>query len=262
MLEKPTPALLSKIIYHNLNGTPFNEQWEYHSVIEKLNFLEKLTRLDIGYAAHQCAHFSVAPQESHAIAVKQIGRYLKDTKDKGHIFDPTDYSFEVYADANHAGNWHFEGCEDDIATAKSRTGYVIKYAGCPIVWHSKLQTKIALSSTEAEYICLSESLHNAIPMMQLIKEIQDRGFKVPTSTPLVHCRIFEDNAGDLELTLILKLRAYTKHLNIKAYHFRPWVQRGLIITHHINILEQSADLATKPLGKSDFKQHHFALMGW
>jgi hypothetical protein len=159
------------------------------------------------------------------VTVKRIGRYLKGTKDKGLILDPKDSSFEVYADADHAGNWRFEGCEDDITTSKSRTGYVIKYAGCPVVWHSKLQTEIALSSTEAGYICLSEFLRDAIPMTQLITEIQGRGFKVPTSTPVVHCRLFEDNTGALELARIPKLRARTKHLNIKAHHFRSWVQR-------------------------------------
>jgi hypothetical protein len=261
-LEKPTPALSSKIIHRDLEGAPFNERWEYRSVIGKLNFLEKSTRLDIGYAAHQCARFSVAPRESHAIAVKRIGRYLKGTKDKGLILDPKDYSFEVFADADHAGNWRFEDCADDIATAKSRTGYVIKYAGCPVVWHSKLQTEVALSSTEAEYICLSESLRDTIPMMQLIKEIQDRGFEVPTSTPVVHCRLFEDNSGALELARIPKLRARTKHMNIKAHHFRSWVQRGLITIHHINTLEQPADLATKPLAEEDFKRHRLTLMGW
>jgi hypothetical protein len=161
--------------------------------------LEKSTRLDIGYATHQCARFSIDPKESHAIAVKRIGRYLKGTRDQGLILDPKDYSFEVFADADHSGNWKFNESADDIATAKSRTGYIIKYAGCPVVWHSKLQTEIALSSTEAEYVCLSESLRDTIPMMQLIKEIQDRGFKVPTTTPAIHCRLFEDNSGALEL---------------------------------------------------------------
>jgi hypothetical protein len=45
-LEKPTPALSSsKIIHRDLEGAPFNERWEYRSVIGKLNFLEKSTRL-------------------------------------------------------------------------------------------------------------------------------------------------------------------------------------------------------------------------
>ncbi len=227
-----------------------------------LNFLEKSTRLDIGYATHQCARFSIDPKESHAIVVKRIGRYLKGTRDQGLILDPKDYSFEVFADADHSGNWKFNESADDIATAKSRTGYIIKYVGCPVVWHSKLQTEIALSSTEAEYVCLSESLRDTIPMMQLIKEIQDRGFKVPTTTPAIHCRLFEDNSGALELARVPKLRSRTKHMNLKYHHFRSFVQRRLITIHHIDTLEQPADVMTKPLGEDDFKRHRFTLMGW
>ena len=262
-LSKPTPALSSKIIGREVDGKPFNERWEYRSVIGKLNFLEKSARLDIGYATHQCARFSIDPKESHTVAVKRIGRYLKGASNEGLILDPKDYSFEVFADdADHSGNWKFGESTDDEATAKSRTGYIIKYAECPVVWHSKLQTEIALSSTETEYVCLSESLRDTIPMMQFIKEIQDREFKVPTTTPVVHCRLFEDNLGALDLARVPKLRSRIKHMNLKYHHFRSFVRKALISIHHIGTLEQPANVMTKPLGEEDFKRHRFTLMGW
>ena len=71
----------------------------YRSVIGKLNFLEKSTRGDISYPVHQCARFASDPRESHAEAVKRIGRYLMGTKDKGVILDPKVNSFECYVDA-------------------------------------------------------------------------------------------------------------------------------------------------------------------
>jgi hypothetical protein len=70
-VEKPSLALSSKIIGCDLEGKPFKEQWEYRSVIGKLNFLlEKSTRLDLGYAMHQCSQFCTNPKESHATAIK------------------------------------------------------------------------------------------------------------------------------------------------------------------------------------------------
>jgi hypothetical protein len=84
--------------------------------------------------------FNINPKESHAVAVKRICRHLKGTSDKGLFLDPQDYYFEAFADTDHSGNWKFNASADDIATAKSRTGYVIKYTGCPVMWHSKLQT--------------------------------------------------------------------------------------------------------------------------
>jgi hypothetical protein len=108
-VEKPTPVLSTKIIGRDTDGNPFNEKWEYRSVIGKLTFLEKLTRLDLGYSTHQCARFCSDPKESHAIAVKRIGRYLKGSRDKGLILlSSQDYSFKGFVDAeDHSGNWKF-----------------------------------------------------------------------------------------------------------------------------------------------------------
>ena len=76
-------------------------------------------RLDIAYAVHQCAHFSVAPHKSHALAVRQIVRYLLGTKDKGIILDPKGNDFIVWCDANFCGNWNKDTAMSDPVTAKS-----------------------------------------------------------------------------------------------------------------------------------------------
>ena len=61
-------------------------------------------------------------------------------------------SIEVYVYANYAGNLNNDTAEYDTSTAKSISGYVLLYAGCPIIWSSKLQTQVAISITEAEYM--------------------------------------------------------------------------------------------------------------
>jgi hypothetical protein len=80
---KAIPALLSKILQAQTDGPEFNESWHYRSIIGKLNFLEKSTRLDIACAVHLCARFSSNPRYKHGKAIKQIGHYLMGTKDKG-----------------------------------------------------------------------------------------------------------------------------------------------------------------------------------
>jgi hypothetical protein len=110
--------------------------------------LEKSTRPDIVYAVHQCARFASCPTAGHSIAVKHIGRYLLKTKDMGIICTPTDDSVDCYADADFAGNWNSDIAAMDKATARSRSGYVFKYAGGPVTRGSKLQTETALSATE------------------------------------------------------------------------------------------------------------------
>ena len=65
------------------------------------------------------------------------------------MFKPTgDLSeFECYIDADIAGNYTNETCEDPNSI-ESTTGCVIKYSGYPITWFSRLQSKIAFSTTE------------------------------------------------------------------------------------------------------------------
>ena len=108
------------------------------------------------------------PKQSHERAVKHIVRYLLDTKDKGIIYKP-DISkvLECYVDADFAWAW-WDGDHDSPESVLSRTGYVIMYAGCPITWSSKLQTEIALSTTESEYIALSTAMREVIPFLNLM----------------------------------------------------------------------------------------------
>ena len=84
----------------------------------------------------------------------------------------TSKSFEVHADCEFAGNWTKEDAINDPSIAKSQTRYSIKYGGYPVLWVSRLQTKVILSSTESEYAGLSESLQLMIVMMNLLKEIK------------------------------------------------------------------------------------------
>jgi Reverse transcriptase (RNA-dependent DNA polymerase) len=139
---KGVPALSSSILQRDTDGPDFDEHWSYRSVIGKLNFLEKSTRPDIAYAVHQCARFSAHPKASHASAVRQIVRYLAGTPTQGLILSPNEHSFVVWADADFCGNWNKETSVSDIMTAKSRSGYAITYANCPIYGHPNYRRKL------------------------------------------------------------------------------------------------------------------------
>jgi Reverse transcriptase (RNA-dependent DNA polymerase) len=131
-----TPATFECKLHKDMTGDPFAYPWDYRSVIGKMNFLEKSTRGDLAYSVHQCARYMANPMKIHGEAVKRIGRYLLGTRDKGFILRPDpNKSFECYVDADYCGNWNPLATEDP-STAKSRSGYVITYMGCPIVWAS------------------------------------------------------------------------------------------------------------------------------
>jgi len=166
---KPTPAI--SVLHPDHGGCFRTENWNYRSVIGKLNYLAQMTRPDISMAVHNCARFSIAPTYLHEQAVKRIGRYLFATQDKGLIYNPTESgTLDMYVDADFAGTWHkeFSHLRDCVL---SRTGFVILYQGCPIHWGSKLQSEIALSTTEAEYIVLSMAARELIPLCRVLREL-------------------------------------------------------------------------------------------
>jgi hypothetical protein len=187
---------------------------------------------------------------------------LLGTRDQGIICKPNQESLTCYADAGFAGDWLPEIAEKDSSTARSRSGYIIFYAGCPLIWFSKLQTEIALSTTESEYISLSSALREVIPLRRLIQEMQDAGFDMPSGTGKVMCKAFEDNSGAYEMAKSPKLRPRTKHLNIKYHHFRKEVTAGNITIHQVDTKEQLADIFTKPLGTELFAYFRAIIMGW
>ena len=57
------------------------------------------------------------------------------------------------------------------------------FSSCPIVWASKLQSQVVLSTTEAEYIAMSMALRDVIPLMELIKEMRERKFDIVNTQP-------------------------------------------------------------------------------
>ena len=143
----------------------------------------------------------------------------------------------------------------------SRTGYVITYAGCPIIWCSKLQTEIALSTVESEYMALSQSLREVIPLMTLLEEISSV-FPTILNKPKVHCKVWEDNRGCMILASEGKFSPRTKHIAIKYHHFRSKVEDGSISIHPIDTREQTADIFTKPIDESLFIYLRKKLSGW
>ena len=228
-----------------------------------MNYLEKATRSDISFAVHQCARFVSDPKEEHGEAVRWLGRYLKGTRGKGTIMKPMpDRELEVYVDASFCGDWDPTEATNDRDTARSRHGYIINYAGCPLLWKSQLQTEIALSSTESEYTGLSYALRDAIPIMQLLKEMKAMGFPIHTPKARVHCHVFEDNSGALEMARIHKYRPRTKHLNVRLHHFRDYVERKEISIHPINTNDQPADYLTKALNEETLVRHRRTVLGW
>ena len=174
---------------------------------------------------------------------------------------------ECFVDADFAGGFNKERPMNP-RDCLSRTGYVVKFGGCPIIWSSKLQTMIALSTTEAEYMALSKAVREVIYLMNLLDELCEQGVDLVAKQPKVQCRVFEDNVGAIELAKLPKLRPRTKHLAIQYHHFRSWTVKGLngeepkIKVEYIPTTLHEADIMTKPLPRVQFQSLRLRLCGW
>jgi len=112
---------------------------------------------------------------------------------------------------------------------------------------------VALSTTEAEFIAISEGLRSTILLIGLVKEFRDKGVLMLLCQPKIHCRVFEDNNGALELVRTTKFRPRTKHINVKYWQFVDHVMQHNIEILPVDTKEQLAYIFTKPLPKDMFE---------
>jgi len=257
-----TPAEKAALGRH-LDQQAANGFINYASVVGMLLYLGH-SRPDISFATHQCARYTHFPKQAHEDALIRIGRYLKGTLDKGLILKPSkNFKIDCYPDADFAGLWTRDDKQDPHCV-RSRTGYVINLADCPVLWKSKLQTEIALSTMEAEYVALSASCKELFPLIDLTKELTTAiGLDLKATTEM-HIKIHEDNVGALTLGKLepRRMTPRSKHYAIKYHWFREQIGPRHIELVHISSDRQLGDLFTKGLDRIIFQRLRKQLMGW
>lgn len=256
---RPTPVT-KPLLNNDIEGEPRKQKWNYRKVIGMLTYLQGTTRPDTAMVVHQCARFSIDPKLSHEKAVKRIARYLLGNKERGIQFRPDkSKGIQCYVDTDFAGGWNKDD-PNNAQSALSRTGYIVFYAGCPMLWTSRMQTEIALSTTEYEYIACSTALRDVISLMHLLKDI-DLIFPVRQAKPEIHCNVYEDNESCIAMAKNRQFSPRTKHIAIKYHHFRKYVGAQITIKS-IDTKQQTADLLTKPLEASAFQYLRNKMSGW
>ena len=259
---KFTPAE-AKPLVKDADGEPALGEFSYSSIVGMLLYLAGHTRPDIAYAVNCCARYMFCPKRSHELALKRIGRYLKATRDHGLVLNPSKLlKVDCYPDADFAGLYGHEN-PSDPSCVKSRTGFVITVANCPVLWQSKLQTETALSTMEAEIVALAHSCRELFPIMDMVTLLGTRvGLLLKETT--MNVSIHEDNAGALVLaeTLPPQFTPRSKHYAIKTIWFREQIVKRKIKLVKIDTVEQLGDLFTKGLTRATFEYLIRKLLGW
>ena len=202
---------------------PFNNKEIYRQAIGSLQYLASNSRPDIAVSVSILARCVIDPRKPDWTEVKRIFRYLNGTtKMKLKLGDKNDWKQQqliAYADAKWSG---------DSENRKSNTGFLFGYFGAPISWTSHKQSIIALSSTETEYVALSEASQKSILMRRLLQDL-NQYIIGPT---IIH----KDNQSCITMLTNEKSSQRMKHIDTK-YHF----VKDIYKQHQINIKYCSTD---------------------
>ena len=168
---------------------------------------------------------------------------------------------DCYADADFAGLWGHKDPQNPIC-ARSRTGFVVTFANCTLLWVSKLQTEIDISILNSGYVTLSHSVRALLPLKIPIKELIDNmGIDSENLKFVSTSTMYEDNTGAIVVATSQRMTPSSKHISVKYHWFRQHVGKEFVI-RKIKSENQKADIFTKGLKVQIFVRSRKLLCGW
>ena len=147
---------------------------------------------------------------------RNVYRYLCGTENYGLLFrrDVTT-KCAAYPHADSAG---------DEDTRRSTTGTIVMMAGAALMWRSRLQKLVTLSTCEAELVALCETMKDAMWILELLKNI---GMN-PEGAFVIH----EDNAAALIVAETGRRKARTKHFDVRYFGSPTRSRTRLSVYYH------------------------------
>lgn len=205
---------------------------DYRSLIGYLMYLTVCSRPDIAHSVSYLSQFNNCYSEAHWKAAKRVLRYLKGTMDYCLVFsNKGDMEITAFVDADWGG---------DQLNRRSFTGYVFNLGNSIVSWESRKQRTVALSSTEAEYMAISDSCKEAMFLKTFVHECTGIMCKV---------KLFNDNQSAQKLCINSICHSRTKHIDIRHHFIRELINKNEISLSYVPTQEMLADVMTKSLPK-------------
>ncbi|XP_062093841.1 secreted RxLR effector protein 161-like [Humulus lupulus] len=195
------------------------------------------TRPDLAYGIGLVSRFMSKPSLEHWQVVKWLLRYMKGTANLQILYTKSNQNeCEVmgYCDSDFAG---------DYDKRRSLSGYVFTVGGNVVSCKSNLQHVVALSSTEAEYIALTEVVKEALWLKGMMSELGFRQDHV-----IVHC----GSQSAIHLSKNTVFHERTTHIDVKLHFLRDIVSKQLVKIVKISTKINPADMMTKVIPVSKF----------
>jgi hypothetical protein len=214
------------------------EKKQYHEILGIIGWKNAWTGPGLAFAHSFLSRFLVSPAVQHLQAARGVLRYMKYTQFKGPVYRREKFLIESqkpnqmlsFADSDHSM------CLDSF---RSTSGQLVILNGAGIFWKSHLQQLPAISTTEAEYVTLSENANTVVGLRQLLA-----GLNEPPTGPTF---IFQDNTAAIAASKNAPNRSRLRHINVRVYNIRDHVRAGEVYPIRCSSEDQHADFCTKAL---------------
>lgn len=207
----------------------------YSSAVGSLMYAMVCSRPDLAQAMSVVSRFMANPGKEHWKAVQWMFRYLRATSHARLVFGRSRDELVGYVDSDYAG---------DLDKRRSLTGYVFTIGGCAVSWKATLQSTVALSTTEAEYMAIAEACKEATWLRGLYTELCG-----DTSCITIFC----DSQSAICLTKDQMFHERTKHIDVRYHYIRDVIAKGDVKVCKISTHDNPADMLTKPVPITKFE---------
>jgi len=132
----------------------------------------------------------------------------------------------------------------DRDSSRSTTGYVFTVGGTAVSWISRLQKVVALSTTEAEYVAITEASKEMIWLQTFMEEL---GKKQEDN------RLYCDSQSAIHLAKNPSHHERSKHIDVKFHYIRNVIGQKDVELVKVHTVENLSDMLTKALSAHRFK---------
>jgi hypothetical protein len=187
----------------------------YANLVGSLMYAIVCMRPDISQAVSMVSRYMHDPEKRHWQAAKWILQYIMGTVDVGLKFERVDSGLDQvlvgYVDSNYVG---------DLDKKRSTTGYILTLARGPVSWRSTLQTTVALSTTEAEYMVVANAIKETICLHGLIRDL---------GILQKHVKVLCDSQSAIHLAKNQVHHSRTKHIDVYFHFVNETIEEGDIL---------------------------------
>ncbi|XP_050546151.1 uncharacterized protein LOC126908280 [Daktulosphaira vitifoliae] len=125
-----------------------------------------------------------------------------------------------YSDADYAG---------DTTTRRSTSGYIFMMTNGIVAWCSQRQKSVALSTTEAEYMALSQAVQELTWLTLLTSDLLETQGETPV--------LYADNQSAIKLVKNPEFHKRTKHIDVRYHYIREKFNEGMFSLEYVTSKE-------------------------